>query len=86
MGGCAPTAGTPARPEHLPRAIRGGGEADTWPRGFLLGGQPGAGDLGILLPVLKSDLSLHPEDVCGSPSPRTTVAHNPGRGASGRGG
>ena len=47
--GCVPTAGASVGTEHLPWAVRGGGEADPWQPGFLLVCLPGAGSPGILL-------------------------------------
>lgn len=77
--GCVPTAGTSVGTQHLPWAVRGGGEADPWQPGFLLVGMPRAGAPGILLPILKYDLSLHPEDVSGSPWPCITPQPGLGR-------
>ena len=77
--GCVPTAGASVGTEHLPRAVRGGGEADPWQPGFLFAELPGAGAPGILLPILNSDLSLYPEDASGSPWPCITPHPRLGR-------
>ena len=55
--GCVPTAGTSVGTEHLPRAVRGGGEADPWQPEFLLVCLPGAGSPGILLLFSRSVMS-----------------------------